>query len=134
MSKSRPRNRKQTKDELKRAIQRVKDEGLKMSITAVAAAAGVNPSLIHNTYPDVAEEIRAQIGRSTRKQRDAKAAALYEAQAVLKDLREELRVAKFDIAKLTSINETLREEITYLKAQIMGKVLTMPTRQREPKS
>jgi len=123
------RNREKTKGELQLAVLRVKNKGLKLSIAAVAAEAGVSPSLIHNTYPDLAEDIRAQIGRSTRKQRDAKAAELAEARAALKDARDQLRIAQGDIAKLASINETLTDEVTSLRAQLAGKVVVMPNRQ-----
>lgn len=100
-----------------------------MSIAAVANEAGVTPSLIHNTYPDLAEEIRAQMGRATRQQRDAKAAELAGARSALKRLREALEEARRDIAKLASINETLSDEVTSLRAQVAGKVIAMPSRQ-----
>jgi AcrR family transcriptional regulator len=125
---ARPRNRDKTKEELQFAVLRVKNKGLKMSISAVAAEAGVSPSLIHNTYPDLAEDIRALIGRSTRQQRDTKAAELAEARAELKELREQLKAAQSDIATLASINETLRDEVTSLQAQVAGKVFVMPNR------
>ncbi|MGF6758291.1 TetR family transcriptional regulator [Paraburkholderia sp. GAS42] len=124
----RPRNRDKTKEELQSAVLRVKNKGLKMSISAVAAEAGASPSLIHNTYPDPAEDIRALVGRSTRHQRDIKAAELAEARAEPKELREQLKAAQSDIATLASINETLRDEITSLQAQVAGKVFVMPNR------
>ncbi|KGS96668.1 tetR family transcriptional regulator-like protein [Burkholderia pseudomallei MSHR7498] len=100
-----------------------------MSIAAVAGEAGVSPSLIHNTYPDVAERIRAELGRATRQQRDVKAAELADARAALKELREQLRIAQGDIAKLASINETQRDEIAFLRAQVAGKVRDIPRRE-----
>ncbi|MFL9882888.1 TetR family transcriptional regulator [Paraburkholderia agricolaris] len=124
----RRRDKGKTKTELQLAILRVKNKRLKMSIAAVAAEAGVNPSLIHNTYPDLAEEIRAQMGRTTRQQRDDKAAKLADARAALKELREQLRTAQGDIATLASINEMLRDEVSTLRAQVAGKVLKMPER------
>lgn len=126
---TRRRDREQTKSELQLAILRLKSKGMKMSIAAVASEAGVTPSLIHNTYPDLAEEIRAQMGRATRQQRDAKAAELTGARSALKRVREELEEARKDIAKLASINETLSDEVTSLRAQVAGKVVAMPSRQ-----
>lgn len=67
---ARTRGRASTAQELQTALLRVKDKGLKISITAVAAEAGVVPSLIHNTYPDIAEQIRGLVGRTARRQRD----------------------------------------------------------------
>ena len=43
-----------------------------LSITAVAREAGVNPSLIHNHYPKIADAIRIKQGASSRQARDAK--------------------------------------------------------------
>ena len=63
---------------------------------------GVSAGLIHNTYPDIAEEIRAQVGRDWRQQRDDRAAELSEAKAQRKVLRAELDVALADAAKLAS--------------------------------
>lgn len=117
------RDRERTQRELQLAMLRVKNKGLKLSIAAVASEAGVTPSLIHNTYPDFAEEIRAQLGRATRKQRDAKAADLADARSELKRLRVELNDARRDIAKLASINETLTDEVASLRAQVAGKVI-----------
>ncbi|WP_038777097.1 hypothetical protein [Burkholderia pseudomallei] len=124
----RPRNKEKTREELMRAFLRVEKEGLQMSVTAVAAQVGVSPTLIHNTYPDIAAKIRVATGRTTRQLLDAKTTELADARRALTDLREELRQATEDIGKLASINETLRDEITLLRAQVADKVRVMPTR------
>ncbi|WP_261514412.1 TetR family transcriptional regulator, partial [Burkholderia multivorans] len=80
----RRRSRGKTREELQLAMLRVKNKGLKLSISAVATEAGVSAGLIHNTYPDIAEEIRAQVGRGTRQQRDAKVAEVKEVRGRLK--------------------------------------------------
>lgn len=124
---ARRRSRGKTREELQLAMLRVKN-GLKLSISAVAAEAGVSAGLIHNTYPDIAEEIRAKIGRATRQQRDAKAGDLKEAKAKLKALREDLDAAMADVARLASINETLRQEVATLRTAASGKVVVLPPR------
>jgi len=124
----RRRSREKTREELQLAMLRVKNKGLKLSISAVATEAGVSAGLIHNTYPDIAEKIRAQVGRATRQQRDAKAAELTEARAQLKTLRAERDAALADIARLASINETLRQEVATLRAAASGKVVVLPPR------
>jgi len=108
---------------------RVKDKNLKLSITTVASEAGISPSLIHNSYPDLAEEIRAQVGRTTRQQRDAKAAELAQAREALREVRKRLHDAENDIAKLASINETLTDEVARLRAQVDGKVSAIGRRE-----
>ena len=122
----RSRDRAKTEIALQLAIERINNSGSKLSIAAVAAEVGVTPGLIHNTYPDIADEVRKQTGRTVRQQRDAKIAELAKVRATLKEIRKELRAAHGDLDKLVSINETLRAEITRLKAQATGKVHVMP--------
>ena len=122
---SRRRSREKTREELQLAMRQINDKGLKLSISAVATEVGVSASLIHNTYPDIAEEIRAHVGRSTRQQRDAKTAELTTTKAKLRALRAELRTASEDVARLASINETLRQKLTTLEATSSGKVFVL---------
>ncbi|HVR52568.1 MAG TPA: TetR family transcriptional regulator [Pseudorhodoferax sp.] len=121
----RRRNREETRERLQQALLRVKSSGRKLSIYAVAVEAGVHASLIHNTYPDMAERIRAEVGRGTRQQLDATAAALIAAKEQQTALHAELKAARADIAKLASINETLRQEVTLLRAASAGKVVLL---------
>jgi AcrR family transcriptional regulator len=125
---TRQRNREKTLDQLQYAMLRVKNLGKKLSISAVAAEAGVTPGLIHNTYPDIAEAIRAQIGKATRQQRDNKIAELAEAKGRMKELRAELEAAMADIQRLASTNETLRQEVTILRSAASGNIAILPTR------
>ena len=127
---TRPRSREKTREDLQAAILRVQSKALKLSISAVAAEARVHPSLIHNTYPDVAEEIRAHVGRATRQQRDAKAILLADAKATLKETRAELDQARNQITMLASINETLREELASLEAAASGNVVILTPHHR----
>jgi hypothetical protein len=123
----RKRSRQKTSEDLKVAMLRVKSKGLKLSISAVAAEAGVTPGLVHNSYPDIAEEIRGKIGRATRQQRNEKAVELATAKARLRELRTQLDAAHADIARLASINETLRDEVASQKAIASGKVAVLPS-------
>lgn len=124
----RRRSRAKTRGELQLAMLRVKNKGLKLSISAVATEAGVSAGLVHNTYPDIAEEIRAQVGRGTRQQRDAKAAEVKKVREQLKILCAERDAALADVARLASINETLRQEVATLQAAVSGKIVVLPTR------
>jgi AcrR family transcriptional regulator len=128
IAKTRQRNREKTRDELQYAILRIKNRGKKLSISAVAAEAGVTPGLIHNTYPDIAESIRAEVGKGTRKQRDDKIAELAETRERMKVLRAELETAMADIRRLASINETLRQEVSTLRSVETGNVVLLPPR------
>ena len=114
--KNRYRNREKTREELQYAMLRVKNKGKRLTISAVATEAGVTPGLIHNTYPDIAEAIRAQVGKATRQQRDDKIAELSKERERNKELRAELETALNDIKLLSSENETLRQEVSILRA------------------
>lgn len=129
---ARPRDRERTRQELQYAMLRVKNKGPRMSISAVAREAGVNASLLHNTYPDIAEEIRAQMGRATRVQRDQKGADLVKARETIRDLRREIDEMEVDIAKITSLNLTLEHEVTRLKAVVTGKVIILDPQKNFP--
>ena len=122
------RDRKITLENLEQALLRVQEQGKKLSILAVANEAGVSGGLIHNTYPDFAGKIRNQMGRSIRHQLDAKFAELDDVKARLRAMRAELDTALADIASLASINETLRQEITTLRAEKSGKVTALTPR------
>lgn len=125
--KTRHRNREKTRDVLQFAMLRVKNKGNKLSISAVALEAGVTPGLIHNTYPDIAEAIRAQVGKATRQQRDDKIAELSRERERNKELRAELNAALKDIQRLASTNETLRQEVAILRsaASVDGRVVRL---------
>lgn len=126
--KNRQRSRDRTKEELQFAILQVKNKGKKLTISAVASEAGVTPGLIHNTYPDIAEAVRAQVGKATRQQRDEKIAELSEARKRIKELRAERDAALSDIQRLASTNETLRQEVAKLRSVGSGKVVILPPR------
>lgn len=122
----RQRNREKMLEELQFAMLRVKNKGKKLSISSVAKEAGVTPGLIHNTYPDIAEAIRAEVGKSTRQQRDEKAEELAKARVRLKELRAELEAAQVDLQRLASLNETLRQEVATLRAAGSATVVMFP--------
>jgi AcrR family transcriptional regulator len=109
----------QRRNSLLQALQRVKS-GLKagesLSILKVAEEAGVSGSLIHNRYPDIAERIRGEMGKSSRVQRDQTRAALTKARQTIADLRKGLRAATADVRRLASINLSVTMERDELRA------------------
>jgi hypothetical protein len=125
MSDARLRNRSKTINDFRQAIKQLQDNQVKVSISSVAKIVGVTPALIHNTYPDVAEQIRGLTGKTTRKQRDAKHEELIKEKAINRALRAELVETREFVAKLASVNQVLLNEITLLKGQISGKVISV---------
>jgi AcrR family transcriptional regulator len=120
---SRSRNGPKTREDLQCAILRLQNRGLNISISAVAREVGVAAPLIHNTYPDIAEEIRRIAGRATREQRDEKHSALVAERAANKALRRVIVTLKEDVDKLASINMTLAAQISVLTAIAAGDVV-----------
>lgn len=119
------RSRQKTSEEIQRAIAGLQSTQSKISISAVAKATGVSPALIHNTYPDIAEQIRCLVGKATRTTRDAKHEALTRERKINRALRSEINILRSDLAKLASINQTLLYEISILKGIASGKVVAL---------
>jgi AcrR family transcriptional regulator len=87
---------------------RAQTKATKISIASVAREAGVSTALIHNHYPNVAEDIRAAVGRSSRDQRDAKQNEL--------NASREIERLELLVKNLASENEVLIAEKRELKA------------------
>jgi len=105
------RSRHRTEQRLKDAIEQLQQAGSKVSISAVARAAEVTPALIHNTYPDIAEQIRTVTGKTTRNKDDAKYDALAQERRSSRALRVEVDHLQQECAKLASINLTLMNKL-----------------------
>lgn len=114
----RARDREATVGRLQMEILRLQGTPQKLTIKAVAEGAGVHPSLVHHTYPDIAEQIRALAGRSTRRRSDEKTSQLEASLEAAKLLRAQLKSMSMDLAKLASENLTLRLEVQELKARL----------------
>lgn len=119
------KRRKSTTSLIQQAIAQLQIEKAKITISAVAKVADITPALIHNTYPDLAEQIRLISGKATRAQRDAKHNALVKEREVNRALRIENVALKEDLAKLASINQKLLAEMAILKGIASGKVATL---------
>lgn len=119
------KRRKSTASLIQQAITQLQVENAKVTISAVAKVASITPALIHNTYPDLAEQIREIGGKTTRAQRDAKHAALVKERETNRTLRAENTTLKEDVAKLASVNQKLLAEIAVLKGMASGKVVTL---------
>jgi AcrR family transcriptional regulator len=96
----------------------------KLSISAVAREAGVSSSLIHNHYPNLAEEIRAKQGASSRQKLDTKHDDLNIERDKSRQQRREIKELKSQVARLASINEMLAMENRVLAAACGNTKLT----------
>lgn len=106
---------------------RVVKLGRRLSILAVAQEAGITAAAIHNTYPDLAEQIRAAVGKATRTQRDAKQDELREATASNRELRRELQDLKQRVERLASENaRLLAENLTLKVIAVADNVIALP--------
>ncbi len=113
------------REELQKAILRLTNRKLPVTISAVAREVGVTPALIHNTYSDVAEQIRALQGKGLRAQRDELREELAKLRASNQTLRQEKEKADADARMLASMLEAMRHEMARLKARAEGKVVEM---------
>jgi len=118
-------SRTKTLDALDKVIDKLVASNEKLSIAAVARAAGVTPGLIHNTYPAVAERIRNLMGKSVRAQRDSKHQALMSEKEKNRALRVENNQLLAELARIASVNQRLLFEIAELKAVSSGKVVAL---------
>lgn len=119
----RARDKAATEARLRQAMLKLSSLGKKLSISAVAAEAGVAPSLIHHVYPAIARDIR---GRIERAHDEGTAVELAAAQERTKELRAEVARLQTDIAKLASLNLSLQVRINELEARANGQVVAMP--------
>jgi hypothetical protein len=97
--------------------------GRKVSIKGIAEEAKVTPALIHNRYPDFAEQVRTLTIKSTRAQRDEKRDLLQREREKNRQLRALMDQQIKEFADLASVNEGLRAENSLLNAMADGKVL-----------
>lgn len=115
-SSQRTRNRCQTEFSLKAALAELISTKKRISISAVAAIAGVSAPLIHNKYPSIAEAIRQSAGKDAKSLRKEALSELTEALDSIRALRAENRNLEEDLRKLASINEALQRQLVEAKA------------------
>lgn len=118
----RQRDREKTLFQLRLAMNRLQKREVKVSIAAVAKEAGVTPALVHNRYPDFAEEVRKAVGKATRAQRDQKQELLIAERDKNQQLREQVAELMMDLRNLASENEALRAELVLQQAIATGNV------------
>lgn len=95
--------------------------GRKLSIAAVAEEAGLSTATIHNRYPEIADKVRQLLNKDARQQRDEKNQALKEEKSKRKELLDENRLLRQQMAELVSRNATLEAELDHLRALVESK-------------
>ncbi|WP_295004780.1 hypothetical protein [uncultured Dechloromonas sp.] len=98
----------------------------RISISAVAKAAGVSHTLIHTKYPDVAERIRAAVGSTLLIQRQKKHTALVTAKGRIAELRKDLESLRAENRGLASENSRLTLLVLNLQSEIMVAKANVP--------
>lgn len=78
-----------------------------VNISRVAREAGVSTSLIHNYYPDIADEIRRIADNIPRHSREILRQKLKDANAKNKVFQDEIQQLQLRITRLATINEML---------------------------
>lgn len=124
------RSRAKTLNALDKVINKFVESNEKISITSVARAAGVTPSLIHNTYPAVAEKIRTLMGKSVRAQRGSKHQALIIEKEKNRVLRVENNQLLEELARIASVNQRLLFELAELNVAGRETIVSLPSKPR----
>lgn len=119
--------REETEARLRGILAHAISAGEKVSITAVARAAGVTPSLVHTKYPAVAAAIRAHMGVTKRDEVESLRSRLLDHDEANRQLRAEVAQLRGDYAAVASVNASLKHEIAVLKASLEGKVSVINT-------
>lgn len=123
------RNKHSTRDEIRRAIQRIEHgrpkrigkDRCRMNISTVAREAAISAASIHNTYPDIAEAIRAKAGKTSRSTLDAERLEGKRLVELLRLARERLKAAERDVRRIASENARLVTENAVLKAKLASR-------------
>ena len=126
------RDRQRTASELRLVLTRLQARSLPVSIAAVAKEAGVSAPLIHNKYPEIAEEIRALAGKTVRQRASDEREDWVALRAKNRALRLELNEVRRELIDLASENESLRRDLQFQLAVAANKVVPMhPKRDRK---
>jgi hypothetical protein len=83
---------------------RIDADRCRMNISNVAREAGVSAASIHNTYPDIAQAIRAKAGNSDRSALNAERLERKRLAELLRLAREGLKVVEKDVVRIASEN------------------------------
>lgn len=113
------------REELQQAIVRLQSRDARVTISAVAREAGVTAALVHNTYPDVAEQIRALQGKASGVKHDELRVEVARLRGENAKLRLDKAAAEADAKRLASMLETLRHELARARVMVASKVQTL---------
>jgi AcrR family transcriptional regulator len=119
----RARGREKTAKDLKQALESLQARSARVSIAAVAREAGVSAPLIHNKYPDFAEQLRGLVGKTSRQGQTRLREMLKAERKKSSDLRTTIKDLTLEIIALASENESLRRALELQVAVVAGKVV-----------
>jgi AcrR family transcriptional regulator len=116
-----------TREEIRRAIlriehrrpKRIAKERCRMNISTVAREAGISAASIHNTYPDIADAIRARAGSALNV--DPGRLDRKRLTELLRRARERLKAAEKDLVRIASENARLVTENSLLRARLSSR-------------
>ena len=137
------RDKRITREELRQAMLRIErgrprrsnPDRVRMTISAVAREAGVSAASIHNTYPDVAEAIRAKAAIVGRSKLDKERGERVHLMEQLRRARKRLKIGEQELARIASENARLITENALLRARLKShNVHSFPTERRQGRS
>jgi hypothetical protein len=134
MVRSMRRNKHTTREEIRRAIQRIEHgrpkrigkDHCRMNISTVARESAISAASIHNTYPDIAEAIRAKASKTSGCTLDTERLERKRLAELLRLARERLKTVEKDVIRIASENARLVTENAVLKAKLASRKVLNP--------
>lgn len=130
---ARVRDKNRTGQELWDAFNGLQAAGVRVSVVAVAEAVGVDPSLVHHVYPELAEAI-ANLRKGVEPDKAVRREnRLSRALEEISELRQQLMESERSIKTLISRNATLELRVRSLEAgrgESANKVLSLKSKSK----
>jgi predicted nuclease with TOPRIM domain len=136
-------DKRNTREEIRRAMLRIEHrrpmrvgvDRCRMNISVVAREAGLSAASIHNTYPDLAEAIRAKAVKGSRSRLDAERRERTRLIEQLRRARERLKIVEQELARIASENARLVTENSLLRARLSSRnVISLKTTARSSRA
>ncbi|MDF3883056.1 hypothetical protein [Cupriavidus basilensis] len=95
-----------------------------VTVAAVARDVNISPALIHNRYPEIAQEIRNLSGKSEKNKSENQLEQYRQLEVRLAEIKAERDELRRDVAKLASLNLALKLENESVRAAMASSNVT----------
>lgn len=109
---------------LRQSVRKLKSNGVTVTVAAVARDVNISPALIHNRYPEIAQEIRNLSGKSEKNKSENQLEQYRQLEVRLAEIKAERDELRRDVAKLASLNLALKLENESVRAAMASSNVT----------